>query len=84
MTLSKESVKCKKLLEKATSKKVCPAEGYYSGLLFNALIGSLECVIVVPEVAGYPKALLEVISPLYLRGVLQLEDGNEVTVTVNL
>jgi riboflavin kinase len=84
VALSEESAKRKKLLEKANSKKVCPAEGYCSGLLFNAFIGSLKCAIVVPEVAGYPKSLLEVISSLYLRGVLQLEDGNEITVTVNL
>ena len=38
----------------------------------------------VPEVEGYPKTLLEVIAPLYLRDALQLKDGSEVTVTVNL
>ena len=84
MTLSEESAKRKKLLEKAPSKKVCPAEGYCNGRLFNAFIDALECAIVVPEVEGYPKALLEVISPLYLRDALQLKDGSEVTIKVNL
>jgi len=53
-------------------------------MLFKSLIGTLECAIVVPEVAGYPKALLEIIAPVNLRETLQLEDGTEVTVTVNL
>jgi CTP-dependent riboflavin kinase len=44
----------------------------------------LECAIVIPEVAGYPKDVLEVIAAVNLREQLQLEDGSEVTVTVNL
>jgi riboflavin kinase len=82
--LSEESAKRKKLLEKAPSTKVCPAEGYCNGTLIKASIGTLKCAIVVPEVAGYPKALLEIIAPVNLREKLQLEDGSEVTVTVNL
>jgi len=64
--------------------KICPADGYCNGLLFKAFIGTLECAIVVPEVAGYPKALLEIIAPVNLRETLQLEDGGEVTVTASL
>ena len=82
--LSEESVKRKKLLEKAHSIKVCPADGYCSGTLIKAFIGTLECAIVVPEVAGYPKGVLEIIAPVNLRETLQLEDGSEVTVTVIL
>jgi len=82
--LSEESVKRKKLLEKAHSIKVCPADGYCSGTFIKALIGTLECAIVVPEVAGYPKGVLEIIAPVNLRETLQLEDGGEVTVTVIL
>lgn len=84
MTLSEESAKLKKLLGKAPSAKICPVDGYCSGLLFKAFIGTMECTIVVPEVAGYPKALLEIIAPVNLRETLRLEDGDEVTVTVNL
>lgn len=82
--LSEESVKRKKLLEKAHSIKVFPADGYCSGTLIKAFIGTLECAIVVPEVAGYPKGVLEIIAPVNLRETLQLEDGGEVTVTVTL
>ena len=82
--LSEESVKRKKLLEKAHSIKVCPADGYCSGTLIKALIGTLECAIVVPEVPAYPKCILEVVAPVNMREQLQLEDGGEVTVTVIL
>ena len=84
LRLSEESVKRRKLLEKAHSVKVCPAEGYCNGVLIKAFIGTLECAIVVPEIAGYPKDVLEIIASVNLRDKLQLEDGDEITVTVNL
>jgi riboflavin kinase len=84
LRLSEESVKRRKLLEKAHPIKVCPAEGYCNGVLIKASIGTLECAIVVPEIAGYPKDVLEIIASVNLREKLQLEDGGEVTVTVNL
>lgn len=82
--LTEESLKQRKLLEKAPSTKICPAEGYCNGALFKAFTGTLECAIVVPEVKGYPKDLLEIIASVNLRETLQLEDGSEVAVTVNL
>ena len=84
LRLSEESVKRRKLLEKAHSIKVCPAEGYCNGVLIKASIGTLECAIVVPEIAGYPKDVLEIIASVNLREKLQLEDGAEVAVSVNL
>ena len=82
--LSEKSAKRRKLLEKATSMKVCPAEGYCSGKIFKAFVGMLECAIVIPEVAGYPRGVLEIIAPANLREKLQLADGDKITVTVNL
>lgn len=83
LKLTKETAKQRKLLEKTPSEKIFPAEGYCDGLLFKAFIGIVQCAIVIPQVAGYPNDLLEVIAPVYLRQALQLEDGCEVTVTVN-
>jgi len=80
--LSEESVKRKKLLEKAHSIKVCPADGYCSGKLFRAFMGKLECAIVVPEVAGYPQEVAEIIATVNLREQFQLKDGDKVTVAV--
>ena len=82
--LSEESAKRRKLLEKATSMKICPAKGFCSGTVIKASIGALECAIVIPEVAGYPEDVLEIIAPANLRETLQLMDGDEITVTVNL
>jgi riboflavin kinase len=82
--LSEESAKRRKLLEKAHSTKICPANGYCNGALFKAFIGTLECTIVIPEVADYPKDVLEIIASVNLRETLQLEDGSEVKITVNL
>jgi riboflavin kinase len=82
--LSEESAKRRKLLEKAASVKICPPEGFCSGTVVNASIGALDCAIVIPEVAGYPEDVLEIIAPVNLRETLQLTDGDEITVTVNL
>lgn len=82
--LSDESVTRRKLLGKAASMTVYPAEGYRNGKLFKASIGTLECAIVIPEVAGYPENVLEIIAPVNLREKFQLADGDDITVTVNL
>lgn len=82
--LNEKSVKQRKLLEEATSMKICPVKGYCKGLLFKAFLGVVECAIVLPEVAGYPKDLLEIIASVNLRKALLLEDGCEVTITVNI
>jgi riboflavin kinase len=82
--LSDKSTEHRKLLENAASLTVRPAEGYYNGKLFKASIGMLECAIVIPEVAGYPENVLEIIAPVNLREKLQLADGDDVTVTVSL
>lgn len=82
--LSEESVKRKKLLQKAQAVKIYPAEGYCTGLVLKAFVGIFECAIVVPEVRGYAKDLLEIIASVNLREALQLEEGSKITVTVNL
>ena len=82
--LNEKSVKQRKLLEEAPLMKICPVKGYCKGLLFKAVLGVVECAIVLPEVAGYPKDLLEIIASVNLRKELLLEDGCEVTITVNI
>jgi riboflavin kinase len=63
---------------------VIPQAGYYPGMLYKAQIGSIECAVVIPLVPNYPENLLEVIATVYLRGILKLVDGDELTLTVNL
>ena len=84
LKLTKECAKQKKLLAKAKSVTIRPAEGYCVGLLINALTEGLECAVVVPQVEGYPENLLEIIASVNLRDSLKLEDGDTVTVSVNV
>lgn len=84
LRLNEKSLKWKKLLEKTPTEKIIPVKGYFNGALFKAFIGILECAIVVPLIPDYPEDLLEVIASVNLRKALELEDGCEVKVTVNL
>ncbi len=72
------------LLETTGSMMVKPQTGYYSGLLFKATIDSLECTVVIPVMPNYPRDVLEVIAPVYIRGSLKLVDGSLVEVSVNV
>lgn len=84
LRLNEKSLKWKKLLEKTPTEKIISVKGYFDGALFKAFIGILECAIVVPLIPDYPEDLLEVIASVNLRKALELEDGCEVKVTVNL
>lgn len=82
LRLSHEGVKRRELLEEKCAKKILPVEGYCSGKLFEAFIGKVKCAVVIPEVPGYPRDVLEIIAPFNLREALKLKDGDEVTVKV--
>ena len=82
LRLTAEGVKRRALLLKAETKAVYPAEGYCVGALFAASVEGLECGVVIPEVATYPKDLLEIIAPVNLREQLRIEDGDRVKLVV--
>lgn len=82
--ISSDSTDKRKLLENVASMMVYPAEGYSTGKIFKATIDTVECGIVIPEIAGYPQDLIEIIAPVNLREKLQLADGDEITVKVLL
>ena len=84
LRLSTGSAKERSVIEKAAVLKVCPSEGYCTGLIFKAFIGTIECAVVIPRIENYPKDILEVVASINLRDRLKLRDGDEVTVTVNL
>jgi riboflavin kinase len=82
--LNKENTKKKILLEKANGIMIEPQIGYCPGVLFKACVGSLDCAVVAPKVPNYPSVVIEIISPVYLREHLNLEDGSSVTVSVSV
>jgi riboflavin kinase len=81
--LGKEIEK-RNLLETTEGVVVKPQAGYYSGLLFKASIDELECAVVIPIMPNYPRDVLEVIAPVYLRGSLKLADGSLLSVSVTV
>ena len=80
--LTKEGVENRRRLDLAEGFLVEPKAGYCPGMLIKAVIGGLECAVVIPQVPNYPVDVLEIIAPLYLRGRLGLEDGCCVAVVV--
>jgi len=82
--LTKEGAKKISLLETTKGILVEPKVGYFPGVLFKAHIDFLESAVVIPKLPSYPKDVLEIIAPVYLREQLKLVDGSLVTVTVNV
>ena len=80
LKLNEDSIKEKSRLEDNASEKICPAKGYCWGLLFKARINDVECGLVIPQTEHYPKDLIEIIAPINLRNLLQIQNGNIVKV----
>lgn len=78
------SEKIENLLKDFNGLKIEPAEGFYGGRCFKALImGKINGAVVFPDSSRYPKNVLEVIAPFSLRKELRLKDGDEVEITVS-
>lgn len=83
--LSEDRVKFKKLLKKTKSTEISPANGFCHGRCFEAyLMGNYKCVIVFPEIPNYPEDIIEIIAPTNLREILDLKDGDAITVRIVL
>ena len=82
LKLNQEGAFRRKKLEKLDSLKICPPEGYCVGLLFKAYIGNNACAVIIPQVRGYPKNVLEIIASTNLRASLGLSDEDSVAVRV--
>ena len=63
---------------------VRPANGYSPGYLYNATIFNIKCFVVLPDVPNYPKDLLEIIATEKLRSLLNVKDGDKITLAVLL
>jgi riboflavin kinase len=80
-----DAIKARKLLAKAKSIEIVPTEGFCRGRCFKAhLGGAIQCAVIIPEIAGYPEDVVEVISSMNLRERLHLNDGSKVEVKIML
>ncbi len=72
-------------LNKAKAIEISPETGFYRGICFKAcFMDKVECAIVIPEIANYPKNILEVIAPINLKENLLLKNGNTVKIKITL
>jgi riboflavin kinase, archaea type len=82
LRLNKQGKENKKRLQKKGGIMIQPQEGYCPGISFKAQIDALDCAVIIPLVPNYPKDVLEIIAPIYLRSYLCLIDGNTIKVAV--
>jgi riboflavin kinase len=83
LRLSENGAKLKEQLKKRNSIEILPAEGFYRGKCFKAyLMDSLECAVVIPEVAEYSPDVIEIVASVNLREKLQRKDGDVVEVKI--
>ena len=60
-------------------------EGFCDALIFRGTIaGRYDCGIVLPLVPNYAECLLEILAPVHLKDSLGLEDGDEITLELQI
>jgi riboflavin kinase len=82
--LTPDNVENGKLLKKKTGFEITPPSGYCRGRFFKARLNGVECAVLIPEVAGYPNDVVEVVASANLREKLCLSDGSLAEVEVTL
>ncbi|MCW4001342.1 MAG: CTP-dependent riboflavin kinase [Candidatus Bathyarchaeota archaeon] len=84
LRLTEAGIEKRRLIEQAEGVLVVPQSGFCPGVLYRAQIGNQACAVVIPQVAAYPKDVLEVIAAVCLREKFGLVDGSVVSVTVSV
>ncbi|MEM3695905.1 MAG: DUF120 domain-containing protein [Candidatus Bathyarchaeia archaeon] len=86
LRLNKNGLALKRqIMSKVKAIKILPPEGFCQGKLFKAVfMDKMECVVVIPEVNGYPEEVIEIVAPISLREKFQLKDGDKVKVKILL
>jgi riboflavin kinase len=74
--LNRGNTKMKQTLLGIGGDEILPASGYCRGRIFMASMMNVTCGVVIPEVAGYPEDVIEVVSSVNLREKLRLVDGS--------
>jgi len=84
LRLTPESTVQRTYLTQQNGIFIKPEKGYLSGYLYRAMIFDINCYIVLPDVPNYPRNLLEIIAAENLRELLNIKDGDLITVLVML
>jgi riboflavin kinase len=81
--ITEESVELKKALKECDGMDILPAAGFHRGKCYKASFKTeLKCALIIPQIAGYPENVIEVIGPKNLREKFHLSDGEAVEVKV--
>ena len=81
--ITEESVELKKTLKEDRGVDILPATGFHKGKCYRASFKTeLKCALIVPQLAGYPENIIEIIGPENLREEFHLSDGDVVEVRV--
>jgi riboflavin kinase len=73
------------LKERGQMRLVHRTEGFCDAILIKAVLnGQHECGIVIPLVKEYDERLLEVVAPVHLKETLHIDDGDVVTLDLDM
>jgi riboflavin kinase, archaea type len=73
------------LKEKGRARLTHEAEGFCDAILIKGVINRrYECGVVIPLVDGYDESLLEVVSAVHLKQTLHIDDGDVVTLDLDM
>jgi riboflavin kinase len=61
---------------------ISAGRSYGSCKCYPCEVGGLKCAIVRPDRSAYPGTLIEIIAPVSLRELMDLQDGDEVEVVL--
>jgi riboflavin kinase len=73
--LRRDSIAMRESLIDAEGIEILPTRGLCRGKLFKARLRGVECALIVPEVSGYSKDVIEIVAKANLREELGLFDG---------
>ena len=73
------------LKEKGNDRLVSKQEGFCDAVLIKGRINdTYDCGVVIPLVDNYDERLLEIVAPVHLKQALKLDDGDEVTLSLDI
>lgn len=80
-----DPARLKEALSRAKPVVIKPVEGFCGARCYRARLKDVvNCAVVVPEIAGYPEGVLEIVAATNLRSRFRLNDGDVVDVAIKV